>query len=227
GWARAGQGLERHRLRRLRRARGGRRGARARLPALDRARRPAVVPLQGGRRARGRGDAGRRPREAHRTLHQGAPTQRGAGRGRCLPPARARRREVLLRRHHDRGPRSTRQEQGLRRTSRPGGPSMTKRDLIDEVVKLFPRFSRRDAEVIVNEVFDSLTQALVRGERIEIRGFGSFVVKQRQAREGRNPKTGALVPVHAKRVPFFKVGKELRLRVDGKPWTPEDAEAIE
>ena len=96
---------------------------------------------------------------------------------------------------------------------------MTKRDLIDEVVKLFPRFSRRDAEVIVNEVFESLTQALVRGERIEIRGFGSFVVKHRQAREGRNPKTGALVPVHAKRVPFFKVGKELRLRVDGKPWT--------
>ena len=103
---------------------------------------------------------------------------------------------------------------------------MTKRDLIDEVVKLFPRFSRRDAELIVNEVFDSLTQALARGERIEIRGFGSFVVKQRQAREGRNPKTGALVAVHAKRVPFFKVGKELRLRVDGKPYTDADADAL-
>src|SRR5439155_217588 len=63
-----------------------------------------------------------------------------------------------------------------------------------------------------------------RGERIEIRGFGSFVVKNRQAREGRNPKTGALVDVHAKRVPFFKVGKELRLRVDGKPWTPADSD---
>ena len=72
---------------------------------------------------------------------------------------------------------------------------MTKRDLIDEVVKLFPRFSRRDAEVMVNAVFESLAEALRRGERIEIRGFGSFVVKQRQAREGRNPKTGALVPV--------------------------------
>ena len=103
---------------------------------------------------------------------------------------------------------------------------MTKRDLIDEVVKLFPRFSRRDAEVMVNEVFDTMTQALVRGERIEIRGFGSFVVKNRQAREGRNPKTGAIVPVHAKRVPFFKVGKEPRLRVDGKPWTPDDAEVL-
>ena len=101
---------------------------------------------------------------------------------------------------------------------------MTKRDLIDEVLKTFPRFSRRDAEVMVNAVFDSMTTALSRGERIEIRGFGSFVVKQRLAREGRNPKTGAVVAVHAKRVPFFKVGKELRLRVDGKPWTPDDAD---
>ncbi|TMA43575.1 MAG: integration host factor subunit beta [Deltaproteobacteria bacterium] len=103
---------------------------------------------------------------------------------------------------------------------------MTKRDLIDEVLKQFPRFSRRDAEVMVNAVFDSMTHALTRGERIEIRGFGSFVVKHRHAREGRNPKTGALVAVHAKRVPFFKVGKELRLRVDGKPWTPADADEL-
>jgi integration host factor subunit beta len=98
---------------------------------------------------------------------------------------------------------------------------MTKRDLIDEVLKLFPRFSRRDAEVMVNAVFDSMTQALTRGERIEIRGFGSFVVKHRQARDGRNPKTGALVAV-----PFFKVGKELRLRVDGRPWTAADADEV-
>ena len=98
---------------------------------------------------------------------------------------------------------------------------MTKRGLIDEVVKRFPRFSRREAEVMVNAVFDSLTSALTRGERIEIRGFGSFVVKHRQAREGRNPKTGALVPVAAKRVPFFKVGKELKLRVDGKQPTEQ------
>src|SRR4030067_1100531 len=97
-----------------------------------------------------------------------------------------------------------------------GGGSMTKRDLIDEIVRIYPRFSGRDAEIMGNEVFDSMTDALANGERIEIRGFGSFVVKQRQAREGRNPKTGALVPVAAKRVPFFKVGKELKLRVDGK-----------
>lgn len=92
---------------------------------------------------------------------------------------------------------------------------MTKRDLIEELVQRYPRFSRRDAEVMVTAVFDSLADAMRRGARVEIRGFGSFVVKQRQAREGRNPKTGLRVPVEAKRVPFFKAGKELRLRVDG------------
>ncbi len=94
---------------------------------------------------------------------------------------------------------------------------MTKRDLIEEVVRLHPRYSRRDAEVIVNAVFGSLAEALRNGTRIEIRGLGSFIVKHRQARDGRNPKTGRLVSVPAKRVPFFKVGKELKLRVDGKP----------
>jgi integration host factor subunit beta len=94
---------------------------------------------------------------------------------------------------------------------------MTKRDLIEEVAKAYPQFSRRDSEVMVNAVFEAMTDALVRDERIEIRGFGSFVVKHRHAREGRNPKTGELVSVAAKRLPFFKVGKELKLRVDGKP----------
>jgi len=93
---------------------------------------------------------------------------------------------------------------------------MTKRDLIEEVVKQYPQFSRRDAEVMVNAVFESMAEALRAGNRIEIRGFGSFVVKNRQARQGRNPKTGNLVAVAAKRVPFFKVGKELKQRVDGK-----------
>ena len=93
---------------------------------------------------------------------------------------------------------------------------MTKRDLIDEVNKRFPHLSRRDSEVIVNSIFDSMVSAMEQGERIEIRGFGSFVVKHRRAREGRNPKSGTMVSVSAKRVPFFKVGKELRLRVDGK-----------
>jgi len=93
---------------------------------------------------------------------------------------------------------------------------VTKRDLIEELVRLYPRFSRRDAEVMVSAVFESLAEALRRGDRIEIRGFGSFVVKHRDAREGRNPRTGRRVTVAAKRVPFFKVGKELRLRVDGE-----------
>lgn len=97
---------------------------------------------------------------------------------------------------------------------------MTKRDLIDEIVRLYPSYSGRDAEVIVNAVFEAMTEALSAGERIEIRGFGSFVVKQRRAREGRNPKTGEIVAVAAKRVPFFKVGKELKQRVD-----KEDADA--
>jgi len=93
---------------------------------------------------------------------------------------------------------------------------MTKHELIEEVARLYPRYSRRDAEIIVNSVFGSMAEALHQGQRIEIRGFGSFVVKNRQAREGRNPKTGKIVSVPAKRVPFFKVGKELKLRVDGK-----------
>lgn len=102
---------------------------------------------------------------------------------------------------------------------------MTKRDLIDEVNKRFPHLSRRDSEVIINAIFDSMVEALAQGDRIEIRGFGSFVVKHRRARQGRNPKSGALVSVAAKKVPFFKVGKELRLRVDGKPYDPsEDGE---
>jgi integration host factor subunit beta len=100
---------------------------------------------------------------------------------------------------------------------------MTKRDLIEEVVRVYPRYSRRDAEVIVNAVFGSMADTLRGGDRIEVRGFGSFIVKQRQAREGRNPKTGRLVSVPAKRVPFFKVGKELKLRVDGK--AEDDTEA--
>jgi integration host factor subunit beta len=102
------------------------------------------------------------------------------------------------------------------------GTDMTKRDLIDEVNKRFPHLSRRDSEVIINAIFDSMVDALATGDRIEIRGFGSFVVKHRRARQGRNPKSGALVSVAAKKVPFFKVGKELRLRVDGKPYDPNE-----
>ncbi len=109
---------------------------------------------------------------------------------------------------------------------------MTKRDLIDEVNKRFPHLSRRDSEVIINAIFDSMVDALAQGDRIEIRGFGSFVVKHRRARQGRNPKSGVLVSVAAKRVPFFKVGKELKELVNTSRHSPlvhdeEDDEADE
>ena len=92
---------------------------------------------------------------------------------------------------------------------------MTKSDLIERVaLKSEGKISRAEAEVIVNTIFNSMCDALVQGERIEIRGFGSFSVKERDAREGRNPKTGEVVTVAPKRVPFFKVGKELKERVD-------------
>ncbi len=94
---------------------------------------------------------------------------------------------------------------------------MTKRELIETVANARPHLARRDIETLVNSVFKTLSEALTRGERIEIRGFGSFIVKRRNSREGLNPKTGEAVSVAAKRVPFFKAGKELKQRVDRKP----------
>ncbi|MBU6284130.1 integration host factor subunit beta [bacterium] len=94
---------------------------------------------------------------------------------------------------------------------------MTKRELIEEVVHARTDLPRREVEALVNGVFETLSDALARGERIEIRGFGSFIVKRRNAREGLNPKTGQVVAVHAKRVAFFKAGKELKQRVDSRP----------
>lgn len=95
---------------------------------------------------------------------------------------------------------------------------MTKSELIEEVARLAPDISKRDVEIIVNTIFDTMTESLSRKERIEIRGFGSFIAKERRAREGRNPRTGEKVFVPRKWVPFFTVGKELRERVnDGMP----------
>ena len=76
-------------------------------------------------------------------------------------------------------------------------------------------------------IFDSMIEALKEGDRIEIRGFGSFQVKIREAREGRNPKTGEPVHISAKRTPFFKVGKELKEMVDRSPDPPEEGQAGE
>jgi len=81
--------------------------------------------------------------------------------------------------------------------------------LVEEVARA-AELTKKDSEVIVEEVFKNIIQALNRGEKIELRGFGSFRVRQRDARRGRNPKTGAPVDIPAKRVPYFKPGKELK-----------------
>jgi integration host factor beta subunit len=97
---------------------------------------------------------------------------------------------------------------------------MTKSGLIEEVSERTPHISKKDTEIVVNTIFESMARALQSGERIEIRGFGSFQVKVREAREGRNPKTGEPVHISAKRTPFFKVGKELKEMVDAAPPAP-------
>jgi integration host factor subunit beta len=102
---------------------------------------------------------------------------------------------------------------------------MNKSDLIEKMVEL-GKLPRKQAEEVINLVFDEMTAALTRDERIEIRGFGSFVTKHYRSRTGRNPRTGVCIPVPAKRLPIFKVGKELRERVDypGNPEAPDDAD---
>ncbi len=91
---------------------------------------------------------------------------------------------------------------------------MTKAELIEEVSRVV-EMSRKDSEVIVETIFDSIVRALRGGEKIEIRGFGSFRTRPRRARIGRNPKTGTRVEVPAKRIPFFKPSKELKDLVNG------------
>ncbi len=91
---------------------------------------------------------------------------------------------------------------------------MIKSELINQIVLQWPRLSRRDTEVVINTIFDAMTGALNRHDRIEIRGFGSFVAKKRKAREARNPRTGEHVNVPEKWVPFFTTGKGLRERIN-------------
>ena len=92
---------------------------------------------------------------------------------------------------------------------------MNKSELI-EVIAEKSNITKKKAEDVVNLVFSSMTSSLLRGDRIEIRGFGSFVNKYYGPYTGRNPRTGESIQVNAKRLPFFKVGKELRERVDGE-----------
>jgi integration host factor subunit beta len=105
---------------------------------------------------------------------------------------------------------------------------MTKSELIARLAERNPRLVARDADEAVNTMLDAMTDALAGGQRIEIRGFGSFALNYRPPRVGRNPKSGDRVQVPAKYVPHFKAGKELRERVDGEaddghPPSPDDA----
>ena len=99
------------------------------------------------------------------------------------------------------------------------GEPVIKSELIQKIANSNPHLYHRDVERIVNVIFDEIVDALARGDRVELRGFGAFTVKHRAARQGRNPRTGAPVPVEEKFVPFFKTGKELRDRLneDGAP----------
>src|SRR2546427_6738041 len=94
-------------------------------------------------------------------------------------------------------------------------PTLTKADLIEEVLKV-TELPRKESETIVETIFDSIIEAIQKGEKIEIRGFGSFRTRQRRGRVGRNPKTGEKVEVPAKRIPFFKPSKELKDFVNGE-----------
>ncbi|MEL6452989.1 MAG: integration host factor subunit beta [Pseudomonadota bacterium] len=93
---------------------------------------------------------------------------------------------------------------------------MIRSELIQKIADENPHLYQRDVERIVNTIFDEVTDAMARGDRVELRGFGAFSVKKRDARVGRNPRTGETVDVEEKHVPFFKTGKLLRDRLNGK-----------
>ncbi len=93
---------------------------------------------------------------------------------------------------------------------------MIRSELIQKIADENPHLYQRDVERIVGTIFEEITAAMARGERVELRGFGAFSVKRRDARVGRNPRTGDAVDVEEKHVPFFKTGKLLRERLNGK-----------
>ncbi len=95
---------------------------------------------------------------------------------------------------------------------------MTKSELIQRLTEMYPdpRLYHRDFERVVNKIFDEISDALTRGDRVELRGFGAFSTRARDKRLGRNPRTGESVDVEKKYLPFFKTGKELRERINQK-----------
>jgi integration host factor subunit beta len=94
---------------------------------------------------------------------------------------------------------------------------MIKSELVQRIAETNPHLYQRDVENIVDAILDEITRALARGDRVELRGFGAFSVKQRPARTGRNPRTGEQVKVTEKVVPYFKTGKEMRERLNRRP----------
>ena len=91
---------------------------------------------------------------------------------------------------------------------------MIKSELVQKIAEMNPHLYQRDVEILVNAVLDSIVEALAKGDRVELRGFGTFSVKEREARLGRNPRTGEKVDVSGKVVPYFKSGKEIRDRLN-------------
>ncbi|MBV5340604.1 MAG: integration host factor subunit beta [Deltaproteobacteria bacterium] len=91
---------------------------------------------------------------------------------------------------------------------------MTKSELIEKVVQSHVMLNNKVSEIVVNTVFDSIEEALKSGDKVEIRGFGSFTIRERLGREARNPKSGEVVRIPSKKTPFFKTGKELKERVN-------------
>ena len=101
---------------------------------------------------------------------------------------------------------------------------MTKAELVERVANQI-NLTKKQTEVVVNTVFSSITDSLAEGRKVELRGFGSFRIRQRNARIGRNPKSGQKVEVPSKKVPFFKAGKELRQLVDNHAKVEEEKES--
>ncbi|MFC5505359.1 integration host factor subunit beta [Bosea massiliensis] len=94
---------------------------------------------------------------------------------------------------------------------------MIKSELVQRIAERNPHLYQRDIEILVGAILDEIIEALARGDRVELRGFGAFSTRARQARIGRNPRTGGTVQVEDKVVPYFKTGKDLRARLNQKP----------
>jgi integration host factor subunit beta len=103
---------------------------------------------------------------------------------------------------------------------------MLKSDLVERIASQNPHLYQRDIEKIVSAIFDEMVDALRRGDRVELRGFGTLSVKLREARQGRNPRTGAVVAVGKKAMPYFKTGKEMRARLNRETMSGQPSASV-